>query len=87
MKESVTYQAIKEEGREEGREKGREEGREEGAHFVALQMLSMKFGILPSETVAQIERLPLTQVPNLALAAQRFESVSDLTHWIQTQTS
>src|SRR5712691_5118076 len=30
MKESVTYQAILEEGREEGREMGREEGREMG---------------------------------------------------------
>ncbi|MGI0495353.1 hypothetical protein ACN4EG_26540 [Alkalinema pantanalense CENA528] len=30
MRESVTYQAVLEEGREEGRQAGREEGRQEG---------------------------------------------------------
>ena len=79
MKESATYQAIKDEGRAEGRA--------EGAHFVALQMLSMKFGTLPDETVAQIEQLPLAQIPILALAAQNFSSVSALVQWLQSQKS
>jgi len=43
MKESVTYQAILEEGREEGREKGREEGREE-ARGILLAQGTKRFG-------------------------------------------
>ncbi|MCY2966008.1 MAG: hypothetical protein NT069_20650 [Planctomycetota bacterium] len=43
MKESVTYQAILEEGRELGREVGREEGREE-ARRILLALGTKRFG-------------------------------------------
>lgn len=77
MKESVTYQAIKAEGRAEGRE--------EGAHLIATQMLTLKFGEIPDEVVGSVNQIPLAQLPAFVVAAQRFESFSDVTDWIEAQ--
>ncbi|MFN9371394.1 MAG: hypothetical protein ACK6D3_05850 [Planctomycetaceae bacterium] len=44
MKESVTYQAILEEGREEGRQEGRQEGRADEAQRILLSLGTALFG-------------------------------------------
>lgn len=75
MKESVIYQAIK------------EEGREEGAYFMALQMLSIKLGDLPEEVTTQVNQLSLAKLPGLGLATPSFESVLDLTDWLRAKAS
>ena len=79
MQESVTYQAIKQEGREEGKE--------EGAHLMALQMLAIKLGDLPEAVTAQVQQLSLAQLPALGLATPGFESVDDLALWLQSEVS
>jgi len=52
---------MKEEGRQEGRQEGREQGRQagvlEGKRETLLRQLTLKFGALPVEVVAQVEAL------------------------------
>ena len=59
MRESVTYQAILEEGRVEGREAGREEGQEIGrtieARRLLLRLAERRFGTPPAWATAAIE--------------------------------
>ncbi|MEP0916750.1 Rpn family recombination-promoting nuclease/putative transposase [Leptolyngbya sp. DQ-M1] len=55
MKESVTYQALMEEGREEGREQGREQAQRE----VAIAMLQEGMAI---EVIARITKLSIEQI-------------------------
>lgn len=67
MKESVTYQAILEEGRKKGLEQGLEQGRAEGIREVLLELGEEKFGSAAPEAireqltnivaVAELERL------------------------------
>ena len=75
MQESVTYQAIK------------QEGKEEGAHLMALQMLAIKLGDLPEAMMAQVQQISLAQLPALGLATPGFESVDDLALWLQSEVS
>jgi predicted transposase YdaD len=65
MKESVTYQAIVEEGRaeglaegrKEGRAEGREEGREEALQATLLKMGSRLFGAPHREVESEVQRI------------------------------
>jgi predicted transposase YdaD len=49
-----------EQGRQEGREEGRQEGRQEGLLLgearVLLKQMRLKFGAVPDEVVARVER-------------------------------
>ncbi|MEL6853750.1 MAG: Rpn family recombination-promoting nuclease/putative transposase [Cyanobacteria bacterium J06607_13] len=83
MQDSATYQAII----EEGRQKGRQEGRQEGAHFIVLQMLSLKLGDLPEELSARVKQLPTAEIPALGLALNEFESGDDLARWLAFRTA
>jgi predicted transposase YdaD len=71
MKESVTYQAILEEGREVGIELGREEGREEGrvqeARALLLRLGQRRFGAPSAEAQAALA----------AAAIERLEALSE----------
>ncbi|MDX1932324.1 MAG: hypothetical protein SFU56_06945 [Capsulimonadales bacterium] len=57
MKESVTYQAILEEGRLEGRLEGRREGRLEEARRLLLLFGSQRLGPVPATIRESIERI------------------------------
>lgn len=57
MRESVTYQAILEEGREEGRVEGREEGRVEELHRTVLRLGRERFGEADETTRQNIEAI------------------------------
>ncbi|CAN1209031.1 Rpn family recombination-promoting nuclease/putative transposase [Tumidithrix helvetica PCC 7403] len=87
MRESVTYQAILQEGRQEGELKGRQEGRQEGRKqgliAVVLRLLAHKFGTLPPNLHTKISRLKITRLENLAEAILDFESLADLELWFK----
>jgi hypothetical protein len=57
MRESVTYQAILEEGRIEGREEGREEGRVEELHRTILRQGRERFGEADQSVCRDIEAI------------------------------
>lgn len=66
MQDSVTYQAII------------EEGRQEGAHWMALQTLSLKLGNLTEEISDKVRQLSISQLPALGIALQDFKTPNDL---------
>ncbi len=83
MKESSTYQAIREEGRQEGRQEGRREGRTEGAIDEMKKTLRLvgdkAFGTPDAQTTAQIERLnDLRQLEEMAERLRTASSWQDL---------
>ena len=78
MRESVTYQAILEEGRVEGRV--------EGGATVLLKQLTKRWGSLSEELQQQIRRLPLDQLAGLGEALLDFDSVQDLEAWLEANS-
>jgi predicted transposase/invertase (TIGR01784 family) len=70
------------EGREEGRIEGREEGRIEGRQALMIEMLSLKLGELPDETIARIFQLSSERLNELARVLFGFETIADLQRWL-----
>jgi predicted transposase/invertase (TIGR01784 family) len=62
MRESVTYQAVLEEGREEGIEKGRVEGRVEERRSMIINFLREGVSI---ELIAKATGLPIADITQL----------------------
>jgi predicted transposase/invertase (TIGR01784 family) len=96
MRESVIYQDIKQEGWQEGRQEGRQEGWQEGRQegrqeglldgerTLVLRLLDRKLGSLPSEARSAINTLSLPQLESLGEALLDFESINDLSQWLET---
>ncbi|MEB3292983.1 MAG: DUF4351 domain-containing protein, partial [Synechococcales bacterium] len=91
MRESVTCQAVLEEGREEGREEGwqagRQEGRQEGERSLILRQLHRRVGTIPDRTLDRIQTLTLPQLELLGDALLDFSAIADLTTWLETHTA
>ncbi len=93
MRESVTFQAILQEGRQvgiqEGRQVGIQEGRQEGLQTGQIQgkremlqrLLTRKFGTLPPQISIQVECLTMPQLEDLAEAILDMQSLTDLEQW------
>ncbi len=80
MRESEIYQEIQREIREEALQEGRQE---EGATLV-LRQLARRLGQITPEVREQIQQLPLAQLEELGEALLDFDSMQDLTAWLQT---
>lgn len=79
MKESVTYQAILEEGREEGREEGALAGRIAEARRMLIILGSKRFGAPSDEILASLERVSrIEEMEQLAALILDVESWADL---------
>jgi len=80
MKESSTYQAIKEEGRREGREEARREGRREMARRILLRLGEDRFGGRPTaaQEVAIAAITDLERLEELVLRAGHVDSWAQL---------
>jgi predicted transposase/invertase (TIGR01784 family) len=79
MQESVIYQEIKAEGRQEGRQ----EGIEVGERSLVLRLLSLKLGKLPESVALEVTQLSKAHLPALEEALLSFETLGDLTSWLQ----
>ena len=83
MKDSVTYQAILEEGEEKGKLKGREEGRKEGLEkgfvhgelAVLLHQGQKRFGKPSSEILSKLQSI--TDSDRLIALIDRIPDVDD----------
>jgi predicted transposase/invertase (TIGR01784 family) len=73
MQESVTYQAIKAEGRQEGRQ--------EGERSLVLRLLTRQVGAVPEPLRSRIETLSLEQLETLGEALLAFKAIADLETW------
>jgi hypothetical protein len=60
-----------------------EKGKLEGEQKVTLRLLRRRFGILSETQEAQIRRLPLERLEDLADALLDFTQPSDLETWLQ----
>ncbi len=78
MRESVTYQALVEESERQGLTQGIQQ---EAVKFT-LRQLRQKMGSLPEEVESQIRALPVERLEELGLALLEFESLADLTTWL-----
>ncbi|MBA3921558.1 MAG: DUF4351 domain-containing protein [Nostocaceae cyanobacterium] len=67
-----------------GYERGREDGKEEGKEELILRLLQKRVGELPSETIASVQSLTVTQLEELGVALLDFTGVDDLVRWLGT---
>ncbi|MEN9224311.1 MAG: DUF4351 domain-containing protein, partial [Thermostichus sp. DRC_bins_24] len=79
MRESVTYQALVAESEQRGLTQGIQQ---EAAHLT-LRQLRQKVGSLPVELETQIRSLPVERLEELGLALLEFETLADLTSWLE----
>jgi len=82
MRESVTFQAILEEGEQQGPQRGRQEGELQGKRQTVLRLLTHKFGTLETKTWTVVEQLSVTQLEDLAEAILDMTSLQDLEQWL-----
>jgi predicted transposase YdaD len=83
--ERIGYDRGKEEGREEGREQGREQGAQLQARSILLRLLTRKFGAMPDRALEQLNTLSVKQLELLGEVLLDFESINDLTLWLNQQ--
>jgi predicted transposase YdaD len=81
MRESVTYQAILQEGRQEGEIKGLKQG----LVGVVLRLLTRKFGTVSPKMHTKITRLKIVRLEFLAEAILDFQSFDDLELWFKSK--
>ncbi|CBN58190.1 MULTISPECIES: DUF4351 domain-containing protein [Kamptonema] len=93
MRESVTYQAILEEGLERGVQQGVQQGIQQGipqgkqeeALSLIMRLLTRRLGAIAPELQTQIQSLSLTELEELAEALLDFSQLTDLTTWLERQ--
>jgi predicted transposase YdaD len=76
MNESVTFQAILEQGREQGREQGLEQGRLQEAVALLLKVGRKQFGAASPSVVTSIE-----QITDLSRIEQLHERLHEVKSW------
>lgn len=79
MKESVTYQAILEEGRQEGRK--------EGEVLLILRLIARRLGRVDPQMQERIQRLSIPQLEELGEALLDFSEATDLVAWLEAHQS
>lgn len=62
---------------------GYERGRQEGQRSLTLLLLQQKLGQLPSSVSDRIAALSLEQLEALAIALLNFNSLDELTDWLE----
>ncbi|WP_129678165.1 DUF4351 domain-containing protein [Candidatus Chloroploca sp. Khr17] len=75
----------RQEGRKEGRKEGRQEGRQEERQALLLRQLTRKLGRLPEATQREVLALTPEQLLTLSEALLEFDTLSDLTAWLNQQ--
>ena len=95
VRESTIYQMWRAEALKEGREEGLKQGLEQGlqqglqqeAARLTLSQLQRKLGPLPEDLSETIRRLPTEQLEGLAEALLDFQTLADLTQWLEELAS
>ncbi|MEB3295875.1 MAG: DUF4351 domain-containing protein [Synechococcales bacterium] len=74
--------SVEQIGYDRGLERGLEQGLERGERSLILRLLNRKFGALPDRTIDRINQLALPQLESLGEALLDFETIADLTTWL-----
>ncbi len=69
-------------GLNDGKVTGKAEGIEEGERSLILRLLNRKFGALPDRPIYRINQLSITRLEALGEALLDFETIADLTTWL-----
>jgi flagellar biosynthesis/type III secretory pathway protein FliH len=77
-----TLTSWEEKGLKEGLKQGMEKGMEKGQRSLILRLLSRKVGTLPKPTRDRLKTLKVAQLESLAEALLDFETMTDLTAWL-----
>jgi predicted transposase/invertase (TIGR01784 family) len=88
IKQTRVYQDALAEGRQEGRQEGRREAEEESKKREAalvLRLLRRRFGPLAPVQQARIQALSVTDLEALGEALLDFQTVTELTAWLERQ--
>lgn len=70
-------------GLQQGIQRGRLEGLQEGEVLLTIKLLQRRFGPLSDDLSQQIRSLDISNLENLAESLLDFQSLSDLTTWLQ----
>jgi predicted transposase YdaD len=87
MKESVTYQAILQEGVQQGLKQGVQQGLKQEAFSIILRQLSRRLGAVEPQMQERIQRLSIPQLEELGEALLDFSEATDLVAWLEAQQS
>lgn len=69
-------------GYDRGLQVGEESGVEKGQRSLILRLLNRKFGVLSDRPIDQINQLSVIQIEALGEALLDFQSIADLTTWL-----
>jgi predicted transposase YdaD len=87
LKQTRFYQDVFAEGHQVGHQVGHQEGQEDGrqreAAFLILRQLCRRLGPLTPAQETHIQALPVTDLETLGEALLDFQTVADLTAWLQ----
>jgi Domain of unknown function (DUF4351) len=75
--------SVEQIGYDRGKQEGKEEGKEEEARLLVSLQLEQKLGDLSKQLNDRINRLSSEQLKALAIALLSFESIADLTSWLE----
>ena len=95
FEETRVYREIKaeaeqkglEQGLEQGLERGRQEGRQEEAADLILRILTKRFEMLSDSVRNDVSALTVEDLEALGEALLDFNSLSDLSHWLEQHSS
>jgi predicted transposase/invertase (TIGR01784 family) len=82
FEETRVYREIK----EKAEQQGLEQGRQEEATSLILRMLTKRFGSLSADVQSSVTALPLENLEVLSEALLDFDSLSELSEWIEQRT-
>ena len=85
MMQSVTYREILAEGELIGEQRGKQQGEYDGRLTVIKRQLNHRLGVISKRLQAKLETLSLSELDALSEALLDFQSVEDLTRWLQSQ--
>jgi predicted transposase YdaD len=72
-------------GAERGEKRGEENGAYRQARSLILRQLDRKIGIIPNDIIKRIDTFSIVQLESLSEALFDFESIADLTIWLNNQ--
>ena len=78
--------SVEEIGYDRGLNDGKTEGKVEEAQSLILRLLNRKLGVLPDRTIDRINKLSITRLESLGEALLDFNTIEDLTTWLETHS-
>lgn len=82
LRQTKVFQEAKDEGIQLGKQEGIKIGKREGEVALLLRLLKRKFASIDRELINRIETLSLEQLENLGEALLDFNSMDDLSDWL-----